>query len=89
MLSEGRQEEGVFVLRATQFALTSMLWLSSFRRRGMKVSKTQLSYCWPAPLPSQEPEEDPLLGSVSSAEGGDRNAVSTRTITCLYNLLKL
>jgi hypothetical protein len=40
-----RQEEVVFFLRATHFALTTMLWLSSIRRRGMKVSKTQLSYC--------------------------------------------
>jgi hypothetical protein len=66
-----------------------MLWLSSIRRRGMKVSKTQLSYCWTSSLPSQEPEEDPLPGSVLSAEGSDRNTVSIRTITCLYNLLKL
>lgn len=71
ILSESRQKEVVFVLRATRFAVTTMLWLSYIHRRGMKVSKTQVSYCWTASLPSQEPEEAPLLGSVLSAEGGD------------------
>jgi hypothetical protein len=89
ILSECRQEEIVFVLRATNFAFTTMLWLSSVHRRGMKASKTQVSYCWPASLPRQESEEDPLTGSVLSAEGGERNAVSTSTITCLYNRLKI
>ena len=81
--------ESCLFLTCNTFCSHHHIWLSSINRRGMKVSKTQVSYCWPSSLPSQEPEEDPLPGSVLSAEGGDRNAVNTSTITCLYNLLKL
>jgi hypothetical protein len=79
MLSECGQEEGVFVLHATHFALTNMHWLSSTHKEGMKVSETQVSNCWHAYVPSLEPEEDMLPGSELLAEGGDRNSVSTCT----------